>query len=163
MNLLGDLKRRADVLMESRPHDFTIGPAADPYMLRWHIARSRVFGGCYLHHFLRSDDDRALHDHPWPSLSLLLDGVVQELYAPRGTDPSDRMAHRGRVMRPGSLVYRRARFAHRVCLVTPTATTLFLIGPEVREWGFWCPQGWRRWQDYVLQRAGGNERGGGCG
>jgi hypothetical protein len=162
VRLLATLNRRAAAIMDSRKPDFIVGPASNPYMLRWHLARSRHMGGLYLHHFVRDDDDRALHDHPWPSASLTLAGAVQEIYAPRGADPSNKLTHVARLILPGQVTIRGARFAHRIVLRTDTATTLFLIGPETREWGFWCPQGWRRWQDYVLQRPDGNERGGGC-
>ena len=48
-----------------RPADFVIGGAERPYLRRWWvIPRNRLFN-VYLHQFLRSDDDRALHDHPW--------------------------------------------------------------------------------------------------
>jgi hypothetical protein len=48
----------------SRPPDFVIG-GDSPYMLRWWIIPRNKFFNIYLHRFLRSDDDRALHDHPW--------------------------------------------------------------------------------------------------
>ncbi|WP_287865143.1 hypothetical protein [Achromobacter sp.] len=61
--LLGRLLRRH---AWRRPPDFVIGDAADPYLRRgWIISRNPVFN-LYLHQFLRSDDDRALHDHPGP-------------------------------------------------------------------------------------------------
>lgn len=67
-----------------RPADQYIGEG--PYMLRWWIFGTskepdehgdpkprRPFGwSFYLHLFLRSDDDRALHDHPWDFWTWLL-------------------------------------------------------------------------------------------
>jgi hypothetical protein len=67
-----------------RPADQYIGEG--PYMLRWWLFGTskekddngepkprRPFGlSFYLHIFLRSDDDRALHDHPWDFWSILL-------------------------------------------------------------------------------------------
>lgn len=45
-----------------------------PYLTRWHlIPRNRWFN-LYLHKFVHGDDERALHDHPWPSASLILGG-----------------------------------------------------------------------------------------
>jgi hypothetical protein len=29
------------------------------------------------------------------------------------------------------------------------ALTLFITGPKVREWGFWCPKGFVHWRDFV--------------
>ena len=58
--------------------DLVVGSPKRPYMHRWWlIPRNPVFN-VYLHRFLRSDDDRALHDHPWPSLSILLHGSYRE-------------------------------------------------------------------------------------
>lgn len=34
------------------------------YLWRWYLIRSKAFA-VFLHNFVRSDEDRALHDHPW--------------------------------------------------------------------------------------------------
>ena len=40
--------------------DLVVGGDADPYLRRWWlIPRNRIFN-VYLHHFMRSDDDRVL-------------------------------------------------------------------------------------------------------
>lgn len=58
------IRRRLLAIAKRRPPDVVIGGDASPYMRRWWvIPRNRRFN-VYLHHFLRSDDDRALHDHP---------------------------------------------------------------------------------------------------
>jgi hypothetical protein len=110
------------------------------------IPRNRLFN-IYLHKFLRDDDDRALHDHPWISLSIVLRGGYIE-----------HMPGAIKRRKAGQVVFRRATHAHRVellrdgfCLaeeVVP-AWTLFITGPKVREWGFHCPQGWRHWKDFT--------------
>jgi hypothetical protein len=73
------LKRFADWLIaraQRRSPDFVIGGDERPYLLRWWvIPRNKVFN-VYLHLFLRSDDDRALHDHPWANASMLLRGAT---------------------------------------------------------------------------------------
>ena len=57
--------------------------------------------------------------------------------------------------RPGAVVLRRAKSAHRVALVRDSlgyekaCWTLFLTGPRVRDWGFWCPNGWRHWHEFT--------------
>lgn len=56
--------------VSNRPPDVVIGGFQNPYLLRWYvIPRNPVFN-VYVHLFLRSDDDRALHDHPWANLSV---------------------------------------------------------------------------------------------
>jgi hypothetical protein len=65
-------------IADSRKPDFIIGGADEPYMLRWWVIPRNRFFNIYLHHFLRSDEDRALHDHPWLNCSWLLDGRYTE-------------------------------------------------------------------------------------
>jgi hypothetical protein len=145
-----------------RTPDVVIGGHDRPYLRRWHlIPRNRWFN-IYLHHFLRSDDDRALHDHPWWNASILLRGRYREHVRLSGGGTIQR------VRRLGCVYLRRAEQAHRVELLPDgqggemPVWTLFLTGPKIREWGFLCPAGWRHWMDYVRQVPGGNEIGEGC-
>ena len=63
---------------EGRDPDFVIGPKDAPYLQRWWlIPRNRWFN-VYLHHILHSDDDRALHDHMYFNVSVLLRGRYVE-------------------------------------------------------------------------------------
>ena len=119
-----------------RPPDFVIGTPESPYMRRWWvIPRNRIFN-VYLHNIVRGDDDRALHDHPWWNVSILLRGHYREV-TPRGT------FYRGR----GSIILRHAVSAHRLEVDGPT-WSLFITGPNVRTWGFHCPKGWVPWQQF---------------
>lgn len=159
---------KAKEIMNSRAPDFVIGPKDDPYMLRWWaIPRNRFFN-IYLHHILHDDDDRALHDHPWPSLSLMVEGGVFETYATDQVDDFGKRIDRRRWVAPGKWIYRGPNFAHRLELASynhkpaEPATTIFMTGPRMREWGFLCPQGWRHWKDFVSQENKG-EQGVGCG
>jgi hypothetical protein len=36
----------------------------DPYLNRWYVFRTKHVS-LFIHQFVRSDEDRALHDHPW--------------------------------------------------------------------------------------------------
>lgn len=127
-----------------RPADERIGPESNPYMLRWYLRQDRERGHVYLHHFLRSDDDRALHDHPWPFSSLILDGAYREI-TPEGDT----------VAKPGDLVLRhRPELPHRIELLSSNVTTLVITGPKEREWGFHCPRGWVSWQDFGVRGCG---------
>lgn len=150
-----------------RAPDFLIGPEGNPYMRRWWLLpRNRMFN-VYLHHILHDDDDRALHDHPWPSLSLNLTGGISELYISRwngdGTPAGTDVKH----LRQGEWRWRGPKFAHRLFLTTwpdemdndflarKDAWTLFMTGPVMRKWGFWCPHSWRYWRDFVDSRDSG--------
>ncbi len=142
-------------IADSRAPDFVIGGTDSPYLRRWWIIRRNRFFNIYLHHFLRSDDDRALHDHPWLNCSYLLEGTYTEWSIAAGG------VHHKRVAKPGSLKFRRALTAHRVELHAGPCWSLFLTGPVIREWGFHCSAGWRPWQVFTSERDRG-QIGRGC-
>lgn len=143
-------------LLRREPH-FIIGDPAEPYLLRWFlIPRNHLFN-IYLHKFCRDDIDRALHDHPWASLSIVLRGGYYEI-----TDGPDGTQQR-RWWRAGSIILRRAIHRHRVELSrdkTP-AWTLFITGPKVRVWGFHCRHGFVPWDQFVVPENSGRA-GKGC-
>ena len=132
-----------------RPPDVVI---ADNYLLRWHlIPRNRWFN-VYLHNIRHSDDDRAMHDHPWWNVSIILKGYYYEM-TPQGTFYQPRW----------SVIFRKATYSHRLILLANNyAWTLFITGPTVREWGFHCPKGWVHWKKFVNMDNTG-EIGPGCG
>ncbi len=116
------------------------------YLVRRYLLPRNNCLNVYLHTFLGSDDDRALHDHPWHSLSLLLKGTLIE-HRPNGS---------ANVIKAGKFSFRSPEFLHRIELPEDqTAVTLFITGPVVRKWGFVCPQGWVAWDIYG--RNGGCE------
>lgn len=170
-----------------KPH-FVVGEPENPYMLRWYLIPKNPVFNIYLHKFLRSDEDRALHDHPWANISIVLAGRYNEVV------PEDDAAWRSghsrltvkKLRKPFRPVFRRARSIHRVELLkeedmpsryegdcpavwipsVPGAEvpcwSLFITGPKVRQWGFWCPAGWKHWAKFVSVRRDGNSVGPGC-
>lgn len=156
------LKRRLENAVKlRRDPDQIVGPDGAPYMLRWILWRRFYLGGIYLHEFHHDDDDRALHDHPWLSVSIMLDGEVREVYAKGDMDSRDPRRHSARLFRAGDVIFRGTGMAHRVELLTTTALTLFFVGPHIKEWGFFCPKGWRHWREYA-DPADPNKIGRGC-
>ena len=146
---LPEMQEWAAGLMASRKPDFVIG---DDYLRRWWVVPRNPFCSVYLHEILHSDDDRALHDHPWENISVLLAGGYVE------HTPAGRFERKA-----GDVVTRPADAMHRLEVVPgQRAVSLFLTGPRVREWGFGCPQGWRHWTDFVDSRDKG-QVGRGCG
>ena len=106
----------------------------------------------YYHRILRDDDDRALHDHPWPSFSIMIKGQLREV-----------LEDGPRVVLAGDCIYRGPEMAHRLELIDgQPAETLFITGPRVREWGFHCPKGWVHWQDFTAP-GDSSQIGRGCG
>lgn len=155
-------------LISGRPH-FMIGGAVRPYMLRWYIIPRNRWLNVYLHKFLRDDDDRALHDHPWWFISIMLWGsYVETRPTPAGVfHSSDRYVRRVgwvRETRRGwlSVAFRRATDQHRVMLDNGYCWTLVVTGSKVREWGFWCPKGFVVWHKFVAANDPGDV-GPGCG
>jgi hypothetical protein len=124
-------------------------------MRRWWVIPRNKFFNIYLHHFLRSDDDRALHDHPWWNVSILLRGsYVEHTIAAGGVEHAERYE-------AGAMKWRLATSAHRVELAAGACWSLFITGPVIREWGFHCPRGWRHWKKFVSDRDSG-QIGAGC-
>lgn len=172
--------------MLKRPPDFIVGNADNPYLLRWWVIPRNPWFNIYLHKFLRDDDDRALHDHPWASCSIILNHGYIEWYPCswcNGSGYVDYAAVRCEncyghkiqaIFRPPLMpIFRKATQAHRVELYkterigdtqpTPIPTwSLFFTGPWQRNWGFHCPRGWVPWREYVAVTPGGNEIGKGC-
>lgn len=134
-----------------RAPDFVIGGAERPYLRRWFVIPRNAVFNVYLHQFLRSDDDRALHDHPWANCSVLLRGsYIEHTIAAGGI-------HQRRFLVAGEVRMRwSGRFAHRVELFDGPCWTLFITGPRYREWGFHCPdQGWIPWHRFTADNDSG--------
>ncbi|MEC5213286.1 hypothetical protein RCH06_001832 [Polaromonas sp. CG_9.5] len=147
------IKERILRWARARKPDFVIGGHADPYLLRWWlIPRNPVFN-IYVHQFLRSDDDRALHDHPWLfNMSYLLDGRYLEwLFFKRPDDGSVVSWGRCAVRQAGDIKLRFGSAPHRIELTNGPCWTLFITGPRYRAWGFHCPKGWVHWQKFTAR------------
>jgi hypothetical protein len=140
-----------------RPADVVISGREAPYLRRWHVIPRNRFFNIYFHEFRRSDDDRALHDHPWLNLSWLLEGNYVE-WVPSSVGD----LHIRKPRSAGSFVARRPTSLHRIALEKDAAGqeipvwTLFVTGPKVREWGFACPQGWRHWKEFSAHSTTGD-------
>lgn len=169
--------------------DRVIGENVDPYLLRWHLIPRNSFFNIYLHKFMRSDDNRALHDHPWAwNISLILRGQYIEhmpydrkrFAKPQISDNITLVDMRTktknrRAWRP---IFRWGITPHRVELIKYQESfvprwgwslikerpvwTIFITGRYVREWGFYCAHGWRWWKIFVSERDGSNSVGRGC-
>lgn len=132
-----------------RDPDYVIG---DGYLYRWWLIPRNPIFNIYLHKICADDDDRALHDHPWINISILLNGGYWEHL--RGGVAIRRCE--------GSVVFRMPSTAHRLEMINGLPVwSLFITGPRVREWGFLCPQGWRHWRDFV-QPGNPGQIGRGC-
>lgn len=127
-----------------------------------------------LHHILRSDDDRALHDHPWWYIAIILSGGYWEvtkatnddiakyvvvmpntldaqLYNPTKITPLNGKWYKRKWYGPGSILFRKATHLHRLEIpehVQESTWTLFLTGRKSRDWGFMTEKGWMGWKEF---------------
>lgn len=143
--------QRLCAISERREPDFVIGGSEHPYLLRYFLIPRNPIFNAFLHVFLRSDDDRALHDRPWPNCSIVLRGnMVEHTIAAGGI-------HKRRQLVAGTIRIRAlGSMAHRIEINEGPCYTLFLTGPRYREWGFHCPDaGWIHWRRFVDERDEG--------
>lgn len=131
-----DMQAWAEKLMLSRNADFVIG---DGYLFRWWVIPRNEMYNVYLHDIRKSDDDRAMHDHPWENTSLLISGGYIE-HTPDGIFER----------KVGDIVHRKPTDLHRLEVMPgQRAISLFATGPKVRNWGFQCPKAWVPWEEFT--------------
>lgn len=106
------------------------------YLRRYFLTPKNWPFRLYLHEFFRGDNDRCLHDHPAPFVTWVLNGGYREVLSDKG-DYRD--------WPPGTMLYRKAAFAHRIEVPRGRkAWSLVLFGPRERDWGFHTRKGWRK-------------------
>lgn len=133
-----------------------IGIKGDIYMRRWRFFPDWL-PGFRIHNILRSDDDRALHDHPFSFLTIILKGGYWEFLS-----DGSRTWHG-----PGSVLWRPAKTLHRIELATRTfdcpedrwqelvpAWTFVFRSRYFREWGFQTRSGWVHNKKFITKREG---------
>jgi hypothetical protein len=133
-----------------------IGGKDDPLIVRWVLFRVPWFG-IFLHKFCRSDHDRALHDHPWPFVSVILRGGYSEVCeacpACRREQNPCHLETETKQYRPGSILFRPATWRHRVEILAKPSWNLIFVGPRRRKWGFWPGGKFCWWRKYNYQTA----------
>lgn len=126
-----------------------------PYLTRYRLW-PRPRWSYYLHHILRSDRDRNLHDHPFDFYTVILWGGYWEHTGHEyeslnhATGQMEKRLHVVRKWRGvGTVIKHWAEDAHRLELPPGrTAWTFFIRGPRRREWGFHTDAGWVQWDEY---------------
>lgn len=155
-----------------RRPDFIIGGEENPYLLRWYLIPRNNWLNVYLHKFVRDDDDRALHDHPWWFVSIMIRGGYREYQPLTNSDPLASLLTShidfetgdgpivGTYRAAPSIAFRRATQRHRVALdygkdgKPIPCWTIVITGPKVRDWGFWCPRGFVPWREFTDGKDG---------
>ena len=103
-----------------------------------------------LHKIVRSDDP-IFHDHPWSYMTIVLKGGYWE-HTPVLDDNGRQIADITQWRGPGSIIKRGSKEYHWLELHNnEPVTTLFFMGPQLREWGFLRDK-WIHNEEYLKQR-----------
>ena len=127
----------------------------EPYLERYYLFlkdRKKFPFNIFLHHFLKGDPDD-VHDHPWPYMTIILKGGYYE-WIPQFAADGKKIGEIARWCGPGSVRMAGATSYHRIELDPDVdCWTLFMPGPQQREWGFLVNNWWVWNEDYLTQKA----------
>jgi len=129
----------------------------EPYLERYYIFlkdRKCFPFNVFLHKFLKGDPDD-VHDHPWPYATLILKGGYYE-WIPQFTEDGKLNCEVRKWRGPGHFRICSPNSYHRIELKEGvTAWTLFMPGPQTREWGFLVNNKWVHNDNYLANRKNG--------
>jgi hypothetical protein len=148
------------------PEREVIGPLDCPILHRYTlVSRKGRFGfKLMLHRFQPNADDRAVHDHPASFVTIVLQGGYEDLVPCGDCDGhGTQISHEnvaiwdcgtcrggglvlGDRMRPCMVRFRPATYRHVTKVGPRGCTTLVLMGPKRRPWGFWLDGEWWPWR-----------------
>ena len=114
-------------------------PTRTPLFERYLVCGLPGGGAVYLHHYLRPDPDRGLHDHPWPwAIALpLAGGYYEERVWRWGLHGPHTCFHR---RRPGLPYLLSGHDFHQISeMIAGTSWSLFIHGANSKAWGFMRP------------------------
>lgn len=150
MNMIKKLMQRLDrhrVILDRQSNE--------PYLERYYVFlrnRKRFPFNVFVHKFLKSDPDD-VHDHPWPYFTLILRGGYYE-WIPEFNQTGQKIGEIRHWRGPGHFRICNADSFHRIEVVSGIDTwTLFVPGPQRREWGFLVDQDqWVPHEEYLASK-----------
>ncbi len=110
--------------------------ASGVYLRRWGI--EVWYFSLRLHHWLRPDDSRAFHDHPWWFITIPLKGAYFDVSPAAENlecDPEEEVLVEK--IQPGKIRFRPAHHKHFALVCKGGCWTFLVTGPKMRRWGFW--------------------------
>ncbi len=125
----------------------------EPYLYRWYLIK-REWLSVFLHKFVRSDEDRALHDHPWSFVVIPIWRGYIEHSDVENPLTGERSLVKHRVYPLISSRWRQAEYRHRVELLTDQhgqllpSWSIFIHFKRRRLWGMWPSNvftAWNKW------------------
>jgi hypothetical protein len=128
-----------------------LGVKECPYAYRW-MLNLGLFS-VRVHHWVRSDDKRYFHDHPWAFITIILkggytdvswrgdiDGLKKDISARHGnltlSDDKKYIVEKDTVI-AGNWRYRPSSHRHYVDVPKGGCWSLLFCSYPVRNWGFW--------------------------
>jgi len=130
----------------------------EPYLERYYLFlkdRKTFPFNIFLHKFLKGDPDD-VHDHPWSYATLILKGGYYE-WTPTFDEHNNQVGETRHWRGPGHFRICSPNSYHRIELKDGvTAWTLFMPGPQKREWGFLVDNKWIQNEQYIAQRKESN-------
>lgn len=135
---------------QKRPYTHIYGKDGSLYMGRWWLfnpypwpegSKSNWFPiSIRIHHIMRADLDRHLHDHPWNARTIIIKGGYAEL----------RLGGVRFFRRPGDTARLNFGEYHRITYVEPEgAWTIFITGKYQGTWGFLVNGAKVKWRTYL--------------
>jgi hypothetical protein len=126
----------------------------EPYLERYYLFlkdRKKFPFNIFLHRFLKSDPDD-VHDHPWPYATLILKGGYWE-WQPIFDSKGKKIAETSTWRAAGHFRTCGANSYHRIELdPSVDCWTLFMPGPQTRDWGFLRKNKWVQHEQYLNDR-----------
>jgi hypothetical protein len=126
----------------------------EPYLERYYVfLKDRKYFpfNIFIHKFLKSDPDD-VHDHPWPYATLILKGGYYE-WTPTFNSKGEKIGEVRHWRGPGHFRVCSSSSYHRIELASGiTAWTMFMPGPQLREWGFLVNNKWIHNEQYLHDR-----------
>lgn len=127
----------------------------EPYLERYYLflkERKNFPFNVFLHRFLKSDPDD-LHDHPWSYFTIILKGGYWE-WVPQYNSQGKKIGELAKWRSPGHFRFNNAKSYHRIELDPDVECwTLFMPGPQERDWGFLSKGQWVQHEEYLISRA----------
>lgn len=151
------------LIEKSTPYTHIYGPDESLYMGRWWLFNPyRTHGGgtgrkwadwlpsVRLHHIVRPDADRHLHDHPWNARTIILKGWYIEERPVAGNENLRTVYRRGEGY-TGRLLFGQY---HRISKVSEKGVwTLFITWRKKGTWGFLVDGKKVPWREYLGETA----------
>jgi hypothetical protein len=126
----------------------------EPLLTRYYLflkERKRFPFNVFLHKFHKGDPGD-VHDHPWPYFTLILAGGYYE-WVPKFNSKKEMIGEIRHWRGPGHFRFCGSTSYHRIELkpgITPW--TLFMPGPQTREWGFLVKNKWIHNDEYLYDK-----------